>query len=84
MLEKSLAFMQTASAETTATAEDMALAMITTDLVQDLIPLDRAFQIAEDHRTAGTEEWKREVHAALIALAVLRERGHLVDRDDLL
>jgi len=77
MLEQSLNFMNEASPEATAAAEDMALAMIATDLIQDLIPLDRAFRIAEDHRAAATEEWQREVHSALVALAVLKERGYL-------
>jgi len=78
MLEQSIDFMKKASPEAIAAAEDMALAKIATDLVQDLIPLDRAFQIAEEHRTAVTEEWKREVHSALVALAVLKEQGHVV------
>jgi hypothetical protein len=81
MLEQSTKVLEEASTEAKAAAEEMAFAMITADLMQDLIPAERAHEIAEEHRIAGDEEWRRAVHACLIGLAVLNRRGNLQGLD---
>ncbi len=77
MLQQSTEFVEKASKEAIAAAEAMALAMMCADLVEDLIPAEKAFEIASEHRATVTEEWKREVHSALVALEVLKVRGNL-------
>jgi len=81
MLENSTLIVNNASQARMAAAEDLATAMICADLIQDLIPLERAIEIAGDHRKARTEEWQREIHGALIAIEVLNRRGNLQGLD---
>jgi hypothetical protein len=77
MLQKSTDFVEKASKAAMDAAEAMAKAMMCSDFMQDLISAERALEIAEEHRLAVSEEWKREVHSALIGLTVLKKRGKL-------
>ncbi len=77
MLEVSTRLLENATPEKRTAAEEMAIAMISANLMQDLIPFERAMEIANEHRAARDEDWLREVHAALIALDVLRRRDNL-------
>ncbi len=81
MLQQSTDFIEQSSKATMEAAEAMAIAMMCSDFMQDLIPAERALEIAEEHRLAVSEEWKREVHSALIGLTVLRKRGNLSGLD---
>ena len=78
MLESSLTRLNNASAEDRHLAEILALATLTTNLEENLIPSHEALATAQEHRTERTEEWTRAVYAALVGLSDLRQGGHRI------
>ena len=83
MLEQSIERLAKLSPDLRAIAEHMAETTLASDLVENLIPVDKAAEIARDHREQATEEWLRAVHAAVSSLLALRQLGYaLTKRSD--
>ena len=61
-------------------AEEMALAMMSSELKEDRIPPDQSGQIASEHKAANTDEWLRAQNAAVSALLALRRLGYRLTR----
>ena len=68
MLDESRNRLERAAPEIRSEAERMAETILAANMVEDLIPADEARTIVAEHRAAGTEEWRRMVHACLLAI----------------
>lgn len=83
MLEQTEDRLSRLSPELRIIAEEMALASITAELREDLIPTERAARTAEEHRVADTEDWHRALGSAVSSLLALHELGYALHRRDL-
>ena len=80
MLEQSIDRLNKLSPDMRAIAERVAETTLTSELTEDLIPIDQAAAIVRDHREQNTEEWMRAVSAAVSSLLALRHLGYALTK----
>ena len=61
-------------------AENMATATMVSEFGENLIPVDEAERIANEHKVGQTEEWSRAVNAAVSSLLALHHMGYALTR----
>ena len=76
MLEASKAQMEAATVERTQLAHIIARAYMTSELEENLMPVEKAAEIIEEHCRSNTESWKRSVKAALSSIQTAEDHGY--------